>query len=134
MRKMTIGIALLVLMASLIGCADVALDSETADDVQQEQHVISGARTQITDATLQQEVLELVLAAEQESIDNGEAQGILRSPLNNAARTIEFRIDAMWYSFHETGVLTVHRAGSLAEYFLLTDEDMIQEIFLEYAE
>jgi len=35
----------------------------------------------------------------------------------------------MAYSFHETGVLTIHEVAKLAEYFFITDVETITEIF-----
>jgi len=131
MRKALMGLTILLLLVSLTGCDNE--NSETISEVPQEQFDISGARIQITDATLQQEVLALLEFAEQESMSRSEAQDILTSPQNSSAKTIEFRIEGMWYSFHETGVLTVHEVGKLAEYFYISDAETITEIFLEYA-
>jgi hypothetical protein len=123
-----IGVIILVLFASLVGCEDDE-NIERSNNVPQEQFDVTGARIQITDTTQQQEVLGILMEVEQETISDEEALSIIRSPQNQLAMTIEFRIDDMWYSFHETGVLTVHRAGDLAEYFLVVNEDTIKEIF-----
>jgi len=137
-----IGIAVLVLFAliSLAGCEDDKNPKIRNELPQFNEHVVTGdeqgeirgGRFQITDSAMQQEILTFLSDAEQVSISSGEANDILSSPQNVPARTIEFRIEGMWYSFHETGVLTTHQAGQLAEHFLISDISVITKIFLEY--
>jgi len=140
MKKVLTGIIVLLLLASLAGCDEENsgiestiphFDNHAASG--EEQGEVRGARFQITDTATQQGLLTLLVAAEKEPLSSTEAQNILSSPQNVLARIIEFRIEGMWYSLHETGVLTTHSAGQLAEYFQIINDVFIIDVFMEYA-
>ena len=124
-------VALLVFVL-LTSCGNEKPDA--ANEVQQEPFEVRGERVQLTDTTQQLAILEQLMAAEQQTISDSEARSVLTSQQGQYARTIEFRIEGMWYSFNETGILTVHRVGNLPEYFHVSETDLVETIFRKYAE
>jgi len=130
MQKIIIGITVFLLVL-LAGCDDS--NNEPSSEVSQEQHNVTGERTNIADPSIQEDILTIITSAEKEILNDAEAQNIIRLPQNNSARFIEFRINDMWYSLQETGVLTTHQAGQLAEHFQLLDEEVLKSLFIEHA-